>query len=48
MGVSEERSRASIRFGLGRSTSEAQVDYVISKVVSVVNRLREMSPYASQ
>ena len=47
MGVSEDRSRASIRFGLGRSTSKAQVDYVISKVVSVVNRLREVSPYAS-
>ena len=48
IGVSEERARASIRFGLGRSTSEAQVDYVIGKVVSIVNRLREMSPYASR
>jgi cysteine desulfurase len=48
IGVSEERARASIRFGLGRSTSEAQVDYVIGKVVSIVNRLRELSPYASR
>ena len=48
IGVSEELARASIRFGLGRSTSEAQVDYVIGKMVSLVNRLREMSPYTSQ
>ena len=48
IGVSEERALASIRFGLGRSTSEAQVDYVIGKVVSIVNRLREMSPSASR
>ena len=48
IGVSEERARASIRFGLGRSTSEAQVDYVIGKVVSIVNRLRELSPYAAR
>jgi len=48
IGVSEELARASIRFGLGRSTSEAQVDYVIGKMVSLVNRLREMSPYMSQ
>jgi len=47
IGLSEELARASIRFGLGRSTSEAQVDYVIAKVVSLVNRLRQMSPYAS-
>ena len=33
-----------IRFGLGRWTTDGEVDYVIEKLTSVVRRLREMSP----
>ncbi len=44
MGSSDELALASVRFGLGRFNTEAEVDYVIDKVASVVTRLREMAP----
>ena len=37
-------AHSSLRFGLGRFTTEAEVDYVIDKMVAVVQRLRDMSP----
>ncbi len=42
LGLDEELAMASIRFGLGRTTTEAEVDYAIEKVASVVKRLREL------
>jgi len=44
LGVGDELAHSSIRFGLGRFNTEAEVDYVIDHVVNEVNRLREMSP----
>jgi cysteine desulfurase len=44
LGARDDLARASIRFGLGRWTTAAEVDYVSEKVASVVTRLREMSP----
>jgi cysteine desulfurase len=44
LGVDEELAHSSIRFGLGRFTTEEEVDYVGNKIVGAVNRLREMSP----
>jgi len=44
LGVEEELSHTSIRFGLGRFTTQADVDIAIERVVTEVNRLREMSP----
>ena len=44
IGVDEENAHTSIRFGLGRFTTEAEVDYAIEQCVRHVNRLREMSP----
>jgi cysteine desulfurase len=35
---------ASIRFGLGRFTTEAEVDYAIEKFVAIVRHLRHMAP----
>lgn len=43
-GVGEDLAHTSIRFGLGRFNTNEEVDYAIEKVVSVVKRLREMSP----
>jgi cysteine desulfurase len=43
-GVDEENAHSSIRFGLGRFTTEEEVDYVADLVVDKVKRLREMSP----
>ena len=44
LGAGDDLAHSSIRFGLGRWTTEEEVDYVIEKLTSVVRRLREMSP----
>ena len=44
MGLDEALVHASIRFGLGRWTTEEEVDFAVQTVVSRVQRLREMSP----
>lgn len=44
LGVGEELAHSSIRFGLGRFNTEAEVDFAINKVVEAVNKLRELSP----
>ena len=44
LGVSEDLSHSSIRFGLGRFNTEEEVDYVADRVVETVKRLRELSP----
>lgn len=42
--VGEELAHTSIRFGLGRFTTDEEVTYAIQEVVGQVERLREMSP----
>ena len=44
LGVDEEMAHTSIRFGIGRFTTEAEVDYALEVCVKHVERLREMSP----
>jgi cysteine desulfurase len=44
LGAGDDLAHSSIRFGLGRWTTEEEVDYVASKLITVVTRLREMSP----
>ena len=44
IGVSEDLAHTSIRFGLGRFTTEEEVDYAIHLCEKHVKRLREMSP----
>lgn len=44
LGVKEDMAHTSIRFGIGRFTTEQEVDYVIKHTVKQVKRLREMSP----
>lgn len=44
LGVGDELAHSSIRFGIGRFTTEEEVDYVADLVVREVKRLREMSP----
>jgi cysteine desulfurase len=44
LGHKTELALASLRFGLGRWTTEQDVDFVVSRVAEVVTRLRAMSP----
>ena len=44
LGTEEELAHSSIRFGLGRFNTEAEVDFVADRVVKEVKRLRDMSP----
>jgi cysteine desulfurase len=44
LGAGDDLAHSSIRFGLGRWTTEEEVDYVVKKLTNVVRRLREMSP----
>jgi cysteine desulfurase len=44
LGVGEDLAHTSIRFGIGRFNTEEEVDYVASRVIEVVRRLRELSP----
>jgi len=44
LGTGDELAHSSIRFGLGRFNTEAEVDYVAARVVETVKRLRELSP----
>jgi len=44
LGVDVDMAHTSIRFGIGRFTTEEEVDHTIQQVVKHVKRLREMSP----
>lgn len=44
LGLDAEMAHTSIRFGLGRFTTDADIDYAIDHVVQAVEHLRAMSP----
>lgn len=44
LGLDDELAHSSLRFGLGRFTTEEEVDFAINHVKTAVNKLREMSP----
>jgi len=44
MGLRAEQARASIRFSLGKQTTEADVDFALSLVPETIARLRAISP----
>ena len=44
LGVEEEMAHTSIRFGIGRFTTEAEIDYAVEHIVTAVEKLRAMSP----
>ncbi len=44
LGVGSDLAHSSIRFGLGRFNTDAEIEYTIDRMIKAVNHLREMSP----
>lgn len=44
LGLNDELAHSSIRFSIGRFTTEEEIDHVISVVQNAIGKLREMSP----
>ncbi|MFD2163190.1 IscS subfamily cysteine desulfurase [Paradesertivirga mongoliensis] len=44
LGLSDDLAHSSIRFGLGRFTTEEEVDFAIEQTKKAVNHLRDLSP----
>jgi cysteine desulfurase len=44
LGAGDDLAHSSIRFGIGRFNTRAEVDYVARRVIDTVKRLRELSP----
>jgi cysteine desulfurase len=44
LGLSDELAHTSIRFGIGRFTTEEEIDFSIATITKNVQKLREMSP----
>ncbi|MCU4676982.1 IscS subfamily cysteine desulfurase [Catenovulum sp. 2E275] len=44
LGLNDELAHSSIRFSMGRFTTEEEVDYVVSVIQDAIAKLREMSP----
>jgi cysteine desulfurase len=44
LGAGDDLAHSSIRFGIGRFNTKAEVDYVARRVIDTVKRLRELSP----
>jgi cysteine desulfurase len=37
-------AHSSLRFGIGRFTTEAEIDFVVKHIIGTVKKLRDMSP----
>lgn len=46
LGLTEAEARSSVRFGLGRTTTGQEVDYVADRVIGAVQSLRRSAPAA--
>jgi cysteine desulfurase len=44
LGLNDEMAHSSIRFSIGRFTTEEQIDFTIDLVQGAIGKLREMSP----
>jgi cysteine desulfurase len=47
MGIPHELCRGSLRFSLGRENRPEDIDYVLSVLPEIVERIRAMSPLSA-
>ncbi|MCC6271830.1 MAG: cysteine desulfurase [Deltaproteobacteria bacterium] len=48
LGLSAEAAKCSIRYGLGKDNTEAEIDRVVAETVTTLRRLRERGPLAGE
>jgi cysteine desulfurase len=48
LGYSDDAARSSLRFGLGRFNSEADVDFAVGRVVEAVQKLRKLASWPAK
>lgn len=48
LGGDLERAHSSVRFGLGRKTTEEEIDFAVETLVKAVGRLRALSPHYAE
>jgi cysteine desulfurase len=44
LGLGDDVAHSSIRFGIGRFNTQAEIDYVADRLIDTVKKLRELSP----
>jgi len=44
LGLEDELAHSTIRFGLGRYTTEEEIDYTVEQVSAAVSKIRQMNP----
>ncbi len=46
MGLSDKRAQSSVRFSVGRFTTNGEIDFAVKKIVTVVNQLRKKTQHS--